>query len=120
VTPGERFAAAVAARDKTELRSLLAPELDFRALSPSRSWEAATPAEAEAIVTGTWFEDSDHVKEVLSVSTGEVGDRSHVAYRFLVTNADGDFVVEQQAYYDTVNGTITWMRILCSGFRQVN
>jgi hypothetical protein len=26
-------------------------------------------------------------------------------------------VVEQQAYYSTTDGRISWMRVLCSGFR---
>jgi hypothetical protein len=29
----------------------------------------------------------------------------------------GPFVVEQQAYYTDRSGQITWMRVLCSGFR---
>jgi len=30
---------------------------------------------------------------------------------------DGPFIVEQQAYYTERDRRITWMRVLCSGFR---
>ena len=42
---GEDFARAVAAKDHDRVRQLLHPELDFRAMTPSRIWEAAEPEE---------------------------------------------------------------------------
>ena len=36
----------------------------------------------------------------------------------LATGSDGQFVVEQQAYYMQRDGRISWMRVLCSGFRR--
>jgi hypothetical protein len=41
-----------------------------------------------------------------------------LAYRFGVTNPDGRFLVEQQAYLFARDGQIEWMRVLCSGFRE--
>jgi hypothetical protein len=38
---------------------------------------------------------------------------------FLVTNPDGKFLVEQQADYETNDGVIPWMRVLCSGYQPV-
>jgi hypothetical protein len=38
---------------------------------------------------------------------------------FRVTTPDGTFLVEQQAYYGVDNGRISWLRILCSGFRAI-
>jgi hypothetical protein len=46
-----------------------------------------------------------------------VADREHVAYRLRVRNAEGEFLVEQQAYYHVTGGRIDWMRVLCSGYR---
>ena len=46
-----------------------------------------------------------------------VADRERVGYRFSVTNPDGDFLVEQQAYLEERDGRICWMRVVCSGFR---
>jgi hypothetical protein len=67
----------------------------------------------------SWFEDSDHIDELLRVETGRVGKRERVGYLFAVTNPDGKFLVEQQAYYETKDGVITWMRVLCSGYQPV-
>jgi hypothetical protein len=44
-------------------------------------------------------------------------DRDRVAWRFAVSTPDGPHLVEQQAYYSTTDGRISWMRVLCSGFR---
>jgi hypothetical protein len=54
---------------------------------------------------------------VVSLDTDAFADRQRVAYRFHVRNPDGNLVVEQQAYYAEQDGRITWMRVLCSGFR---
>jgi len=69
------------------------------------------------IVLGKWFEPSDHIEELYTVSDEVIADRSHLAYRLRVRNPDGEFLVEQQAYYAAETGTITWMRVLCSGYR---
>jgi hypothetical protein len=46
---------------------------------------------------------------------------TEIDFRALTPNrawkASGSFVVEQQAYYTERDGQITWMRVLCSGFR---
>ncbi len=36
-----------------------------------------------------------------------------------VSNADGEVIVDQQAYYETADGAITWVRVLCSGWRRL-
>lgn len=117
---GRRFAAALGAKDVDALAAILAPEVDFRALTPGATWEAAG---ASALIAdtffGQWFEPSDRITGVLAVDTAEVGPRHRVTYRLAVTNADGDHLVEQQAYYDVVGGAISWLRILCSGFQPV-
>jgi len=46
-----------------------------------------------------------------------VSEREHVAYRMRVRRAGGGHLVEQQAYYSTDGGRITWMRVLCSGYQ---
>ena len=52
-----------------------------------------------------------------SVETRSISDRQHVAYQLRIANADGDFVVEQQAYFSADDEKIDYIRILCSGFR---
>ncbi|WP_344655871.1 hypothetical protein [Catenulispora subtropica] len=44
--------------------------------------------------------------------------RRRLVYELVVANADGDFLVEQQAYYQCgEDGRITWMRMLCAGYQ---
>ena len=88
---GQRLARALADKDEAALRGVLADDVDFRGLTPGRSWEASSP--------------------------DEVGDTARVGYRFDVDNPDGQHVVEQQVYYRGDSGRITYARVVCSGFR---
>jgi hypothetical protein len=118
-TLGTEFARALAERDATRLRELIHPEIDFRGLTPRRSWEANDPDELLAILFGKWFEDTDEIRALEHVETDAVADRQRVGYRVSVTNPDGDFLVEQQAYLAARDGRISWMRVVCSGYRPV-
>jgi hypothetical protein len=120
-TAGERFAQALAAKDAAALGALLADQIDFQALTPGRHWQADTPGQvAEDIILGHWFGAGDDIKELCAVATGEVAGRDHVAYRLRVARDGRDHLVEQQAYYNTDGGQITWMRVLCSGYRPLH
>jgi ketosteroid isomerase-like protein len=115
---GERFARALARRDADALTTILAPDVDFRGLTPSSFWEGTTAGDVVGVLLGKWFEESDHVDDVAGVETGaDVEDTHRVGYRFHVTNPDGRAVVEQQAYYRVNGGRISHLRIVCSGFR---
>jgi hypothetical protein len=117
-TAGERFAGALSAKDDAALCALLAGRIDFQALTPGRHWQAATPREVVGeIILGRWFGARDDIQELCSVTTGQVAEREHVAYRLRVRRGGGDYLVEQQAYYSTDGGHITWMRVLCSGYQ---
>jgi hypothetical protein len=114
---GEKFARALFAKDFDDVSELIDPGIDFRALTPRRSWEADSPEALVADVLKVWFGDSRELLELQSVQNGQVGDRRRVSYRFGGRSPDGPFVIEQQAYYATDGGRINWMRIVCSGFR---
>lgn len=115
---GERFARALVAKDAAALRAILADPIDFQALTPGRHWQASAPGEVvDEIVLGKWFEPSDDIRNLESVSSSQLPGREHVSYLLRVRNAEGDFLVEQQAYYNTDGARITWMRVLCSGYR---
>jgi hypothetical protein len=117
---GERFARAIAAKDVAGLRAVLADQVDFEALTPGRNWQASSAEEvAGEIILGMWFGPGADIVELVSVQAGRVADREHVAYRCLVRRSDGDYLVEQQAYYDTDGPHITWLRILCAGYQPV-
>lgn len=112
---GPAFARAVAERDFDRLGSLLDPEVDFRALTPRRTWEASGDTDAVGLFR-SWFDENTVVEEIEQVVTHPVGHRQHFAYRFRGRDADGPFVVEQQVYFTERDGRIDWMRLMCSGF----
>ena len=115
---GERFARAVAAKDADALAASLADGIDFQALTPSRHWQAVSPrVVADEIVLGMWFGPDATITGLAGLTTGEVGGRQHVAYRLRVTRDGREYLVEQQAYYDTEGDQISWMRVLCAGYQ---
>ncbi|HEX6584291.1 MAG TPA: hypothetical protein VF056_11870 [Thermoleophilaceae bacterium] len=116
-TVGAEFAHALAAKDSARLLELLHPEIEFRGLTPSRSWEANDRDEVLTLLLDDWFADKDEIDGVEEVESDSFSDRQRVGYRFRVTNPDGQFLVEQQAYLHASDGQIEWMRVVCSGFR---
>lgn len=114
---GAQFVRALAAKDVDRLSSLFDPEIDFRGMTPNRTWEATDRDAVLNILFGSWFEDTDEIQSVERLETDAFADRERVGYRLGVTNPDGRFLVEQQAYYAPRDGQITWMRVLCSGMR---
>jgi hypothetical protein len=114
---GAAFAEAFAAKDFERVAALLHPEVDFRGLTPRRTWEATGAREVVDDVLRVWLEESDVVEEVLDVQTGTVADTERVGYRLRGHNPDGPFIVEQQAYLRERDERIGWMRVVCSGFR---
>lgn len=118
-TAGTEFAEALAQKDYDRIKALLDPAIDFRGLTPNRLWEASDPDDVISNVLRLWFEDSDEIESLEHVETDSVADRERVGYRFRISNEDGPQVVEQQAYLAAEDGRITWMRVVCSGFRPI-
>jgi hypothetical protein len=116
-TLGPAFARALAVKDAARLRDLMHPEIDFRGMTPNRVWEAADPDAVIAVLFGSWFGEADEIQALERVESDTFADRQRVGYRLSVTNQDGRFLVEQQAYLSPRDGRIGWMRVLCSGFR---
>jgi hypothetical protein len=113
---GPAFAHALARRDFHQVAEVLCQDVDFAALTPRRSWAAAS-AEDTIRVLRQWFDDATAVEEVIGVHADAVGDRHCVTYRFAGDRPDGPFVIEQHAYFADRDGRIGWMRLVCSGFR---
>lgn len=119
-TLGSRLARAIAAKDTSAFEELLAPDVDFRGLTPGRTWEATDPSGVSDVFFGSWFEPQDDITAVLDLAEREpVEDTAHVAYRFAITTPDGGHVAEQQVYYREHAGRISHLRVMCSGFRPV-
>ena len=114
---GERFARALADRDAAALKALLRTDVDFKAMTPGKFWEAH---DADMIVDdtilGTWFQPERRITETLAVDTDTLGSMDRVGYRFQVRRPDGEFTIEQQAYYVTAGDKMSWLRIMCTGF----
>jgi hypothetical protein len=118
-TIGTDFARAFAAKDAARIRELVDPGVDFRALTPNRSWEASGADALVEILFDHWMEPTDEVEAVEHVESDSFADRERVGYRYRVRNPDGEFLVEQQAFIEERDGRIGWMRVVCSGFRPV-
>jgi hypothetical protein len=117
---GEAFVRALARKDRDGLLAVLGPDVEFRAMTPSRFWEADTAvAVVDDVVLGKWFDATDHIDGVEQAAYDRVADRDRLGYRLRVTTPDGTFLVEQQAYYAVDDGRITWLRVMCSGYRPV-
>lgn len=114
---GERFARAIAAYDRDALLGLLAPEVAFRAMTPSRVWDATAAGEVVDVILGTWFGGDRHIQAVERIDRDRVADLERVGYRFRAITPDGESIVEQQAYVTVDGDVITGLRIMCSGFR---
>jgi hypothetical protein len=116
-SPARSFVDAIAARDEDALKDALAPDVDFKGLTPRRLWEADSPDGVRDVVLGHWFEEQDRVTAVQDVTEGQVADTARIGYRLDLELPDGPYVVEQQAYYRSGPQGIDYLRIVCSGFR---
>jgi hypothetical protein len=119
-TIGTDFARAFLDKDADRIRDLVDPNIDFRALTPNRSWEASDVDALVEILFDNWIEPKDEVEGIEHVESDSFADRERTGYRFRVRNPDGEFLVEQQAYIEERDGRIGWMRVVCSGFRPVS
>ena len=119
-TAGADFARALATKDFDRVRELMDPEIDFAGLTPRRHWVASGPDEVISTILREWFEDSDDIQALEHLDHDVIADRERVGYRFSVARPDGLFLVEQQAYLSAQDGRITWMRVVCSGYRPVS
>ena len=114
---GRRFVEALAVKDPEALGAVLHPEVDFRALTPNRFWEAHDRDAVLEILLEAWFPADAALDELLLLTTDTVADREQVRFRFRGRNPNGPMIVEQQAYLAGRDGLIGWMRIVCSGQR---
>ena len=112
------FAEALGRKDTAALKALLRPDVNFKAMTPGKFWESGSADEVvDEIMLGTWFDPSDQITEVVAVETDDLLAAERVGYRFRVTNPTGSFLVEQQAYVEVEDGRISWLRIMCAGYR---
>ncbi len=107
---------AIVALDVDKAAALLHPEIDFRAMTPNRVWEAEGATGVEAILR-EWFEDPDEdVHRIETTEAVAIEDTLRVGWLVHISDADGPHVFEQQAYLREREGRIVWMRVMCSGW----
>lgn len=111
------FVEAILARDFAGACGLLHPEVDFRAMTPKRVWEADGPGGVEEVLRD-WFEHPEReVERVEPTERAVVQDTARVGWRVHGSGADGRFEYEQQAYVREEGGQVVWLRVMCSGPR---
>jgi hypothetical protein len=115
VTSG--FVDAILLRDFARASSFLHPDIDFRAMTPNRVWEADGPAGVEQVLRA-WFEHPERdVERVDPTELASVEDTLRVGWRVHGSDAKGPFIYEQQAYVREDDGQVVWLRVMCSGPR---
>ena len=115
----DEFLDAVLARDFSRIEGLLDEDIDFRAMTPSRIWEAENAADVSKVLR-TWFEHPErHVEGVEPIASSSVADTLSIGWQVHGQGADGPFLYEQQAYVREQHGRIVWLRIMCSGPRPI-
>jgi hypothetical protein len=110
------FVEAVVARDYARVAELLHPEIDFRAMTPNRVWEADGPAGVEAVFRA-WLDDPDEdIEEIEATQPISIEDTVRVGWLVRISDGDGPHIFEQQAYVRERGGQVAWMRVMCSGW----
>ncbi len=112
---GEQLIRAAAANDFEAAAALLAPDVEFRGLTPGRMFEAGD-RDAFVAILEAWFAP---VRDLETVEGGIVVDRPSVRYRVRIAEGGEQFVFEQNAYYDVADGLISKLHLVCSGDRPV-
>lgn len=107
---------AIVARDLARAAALLHPEIDFRAMTPNRVWEAEDRAGVEGVLR-EWFEDPDeNVQGIEATEPISIEGTMRVGWLVRISDADGPHIFEQQAYVRERDAQIDWMRVICSGW----
>lgn len=112
---GERFLAALAARDFRGVRMSIADDVRFRLLVPKGPQAQAGAEETLSRFIG-WFGDADEV-QLDAASVSRVADRLVVTYRIRLRDGDRWRLIEQHLVADArPDGCLQTIDLLCSGF----
>lgn len=115
---GARFITALAERDFSTAQAMLAPGVEFKALTPSQGFIDLTGPDAVMTRLREWYATATALEHL---EADKVLERHHVGYRIRWESADdGPFVFEQQAYYDLDDGSrIRRLHLVCAGDQPV-
>lgn len=120
IETGLAFAQALAAKDRDALLSVLAEDVDFRALTPNTAWREGSARGFVENVFAEWYGEGDLIEELVEFHARPItAARFNMSYRLHVRNTDGLHLIQQDAYFECVDGQIAWLRILCAGYLPV-
>jgi TusA-related sulfurtransferase len=108
---------ALALRDRATLLAHLSDDVVLKALLPRRYVEHSGPTAVADEMLG-WFEEVPEIV-VRHCEVERVADVWHAGFQFGLLGLAPEHVVEQHAYCTVADGTVTTIRLLCSGFRPV-
>lgn len=120
-TVAEHFASAFLANNWAELRSQLADDVAFRALSPPRV-TALNDADAAVEVMSSWFDDDESVIRIEAVDTESMSIKERATYRFRtrVESSGKSYRIEQHVFLTPDGeGRIGKLDLICSGWVQM-
>ena len=116
----ETFARALASKDSAALRELIAPSLDFVGMTPSRVIMGKSADDLIHVLFDDWFAPHDEIEAIDQLDAETFADRQRVGYRLLVQGRDGKYLVDQTAYLSLNEGRISWLRVMCAGYRRAD
>lgn len=111
----KRLVAGIASQNERAIAECFATDAELRALIPSGLRERTGAAEAAALIA-RWFGDSTEL-DLVHTDAEDVGDRFHIAYRFVGVEGGDPYIVEQHLYCVVNEDRIQKAHLLCSGFR---
>lgn len=118
---GEELLRALCVRDYSRVEQLLHPDVRLRGMLPGGPFERT--GARETVARFAWWFGSAHRFEIHQATAGEVGDRVHLSLRCRLRPLPTDWnagwhVVEQQMYATVVDGQVTALDLLCTGYRR--
>ena len=115
----ETFARAVASKDTDRLREIVAPQVSFMGMTPYGLRLGESNEDVIGIL-GDWFGADDNIEDIEALESDSFADRHRVGYRLRVKNPSGTYLVDQTAYMSIEAGRISWLRIMCAGYRRTD
>ena len=102
---GNRYVDAAAKGDFGKLQGLCSEDIEFQLARHAQVW-----------VVRNLFPSNEKVTQIVEVVHYPIPGRSHISYRLRGNEESyGEFEYEQHAYYESQQGRICRLRVLCSG-----
>lgn len=112
---GNRYVDAAAKGDFGKLQGLCSEDIEFLGSTPGEAWHVNGWTDTEQALRNL-FPSNEKVTQIVEVVHYPIPGRSHISYRLRGNEESyGEFEYEQHAYYESQQGRICRLRVLCSG-----